>query len=272
MKFSFFSGGKSGKFLLMNQFLYNNKTHCYINGSGKVTYAIMVTPDGHYDWYWEDLEGKLQTFHFKVDTDIIMNRDLWETWFPIGDKGYRHNTLKAYINRQGLTDCTKDFYKCYPHVFRQDIVVNPLPLLGYIGNQGSKKLNKRISTRESVASKNNLEYVIEELKKRTNFVAYKEDVRHMAYNYFGDPKARTMPYDKMKMIIDNNRAIVKNISHLLDFYGIPFEYFNLDTDRYDKSFMLSKQIPTEDGDRFFIDDNIDEQRVNENVERYMHEI
>ena len=59
MKYTYSGGRKTGKYQLRNIFLDNDKsTVCFCGGIPPV-YVAMMTPDYKWDWYWENLDGKL---------------------------------------------------------------------------------------------------------------------------------------------------------------------------------------------------------------------
>ena len=134
------------------------------------------------------------------------------------------------------------------------MITNPLVMLGYGGVLGSKKLLQQIQARTPCLSSGS--NVVEELRKRKNIIAYKEDIRHMAHNFFvgsgrplyKHPDVLVTQTDEgyikeCTKRINYNRAFPPAIADLLDYYKIPYEMFNLDTGNYAEAFDLEHVFP-----------------------------
>lgn len=263
MKYSYFSPGKAGKYILREMFWYNNKTHCLFCCGHPPIYAVMSVPaekSFHFDWYWEDDNtGELvHTTHIE-NNDILMNPLYRETWYPKPTNG--RYTIKELLKPKnnkitgisGSTRCTGDFHKCFKHAFDMDIIVNPLVMLGYGGNLGTGKLGELLRNHDPNLVNIPTEYVVDELNKRKNIVTHKEDIRELARNLFiglghlpyKDPNVlytnTTEKYvQQVTKLINEFRQFEKDIITCLDYYNISYDIFNLDKDDYNQRFNLDQ--------------------------------
>ena len=245
MKYSYFCNRKSGKYTIRTIFLDNNKTHCLMCTGNPPAYAVMMTPDYKWDWYWENLDGEL--VHDSYQDVIPTEQQKWgtphgyhnETWYYKETRG--QYSIKKYLKPDDFIAAkypAGDFQKCFNHAFEQDIIVNPLVMLGYHGVVGKGNLGKRLRERQPRCQVNT-DFVVAELCKRKNYITTKSDIKKLAYNMFAGtgrpPYFNTTEYvSKIRTAIDDNIQFEKDIAGLLDYYGIPYEWFDLDKDDYSK--------------------------------------
>ena len=279
MKYSYFSGGKAGKLLVRNNFWYNNRSHVFFTTGEPPYYAAVTRRSGVCDWYWEQA-GELKTYHH-VESSNMMN-DIYynEVWFP------KPGTVKKYfrsINCEKLT-CCGSFAKCFDVAFSQDMITNPLVMMGYGGTLGSKKLLKAIECRQPTFTGVPIDYVVEELRKRKNIIAYKSDIRHMAHNFFvgsghpfykhPDVLATQTDEGYIKECtkrVNCNRAFPKAIASLLDDYDIPYEWFDLDNADYKKTFDLEVAYTVESDPTPTLDTYVTDKDIVEGwIDDYVH--
>ena len=263
MKYSYFSPGKAGKYILREMFWHNNKTHCLFCCGHPPIYAVMSVPaekSYHFDWYWEDDNtGELvHTTHIE-NNDIFMNPFYRETWYPKPTNG--RYTIKELLKQKnnkitgtsGSSTCKGDFHKCFKHAFDMDIIVNPLVMLGYGGCLGTGRLGELLRDHDPNLVNIPIEYVVDELCKRKNIVTHKEDIRELARNLFiglghlpyKDPNIlftnTTEKYvQQVTKLINHHRQFEKDIISCLDYYNIPYDIFNLDKDDYAQRFNLDQ--------------------------------
>tara|TARA_B100001250_G_scaffold41508_1_gene32797 strand:- start:919 stop:1773 length:855 start_codon:yes stop_codon:yes gene_type:complete len=253
VKYSYFSAGKAGKLLIRNQFWFNNKTHVFFTTGEPPYFAVITTPEGRCDWYWENGLGELSQFHHHEYNDMINKIYYNEMWFPVG------GSIKDWLRRDDISassSCPGQFHLCFSEAFRQDMITNPLVMLGYGGVLGSKKLMKSITSRTPTLENIPLDYVVEELQKRKNIIAYKTNIRHMAHNFFigsgrpfyKHPDVLLTQTDEgyikeCTKRVNTNREFPKVVSKLLDHYNIPYEWFDLDEGNYAEAFDLQRELP-----------------------------
>tara|TARA_B100000900_G_scaffold144426_2_gene122464 strand:+ start:993 stop:1862 length:870 start_codon:yes stop_codon:yes gene_type:complete len=255
MKYSYFCPGKAGKYLIRDMFWYNNKTHSLFCCGTPPIYAVMSTPAGDFDWYWEDdTTGNLVQTSYHVDGDIILDHTYNEIWYPVPTNGI--HSIKKLLKDTDIkasSCCTGNFSKCFKHAFDTDIIVNPLVMLGYGGVLGTNKLGKLLRSHQPNLINIPIEYVVDELNKRKNIVTHKEDIRELARNYFignghipyKDPNVlytdTTEKYvQQVTKQINHNRQFEKDIITCLDYYNISYDIFNLDKDDYGERFNLDQ--------------------------------
>ena len=288
MKYSYFCPSKAGKYFIREQFWYNNKTHAFMCTGDMPMFVVISTSDGQFDWYWEDSSGRLVQASHKVDLgNISFNHDCDEYWFPVETEGKYH--MKNFLRDPDINasrTCPGMFSQCFPHAFEADILVNPLVMLGYGGVLGEKKLSKLLCNRTPNLENIPLDYVINELRQRKNVITHKENMYELARNFFIG--CGHLPYKNPHMfftdteekyvhettkLINQNRQFEKDIANLLDYYDIPYEWFNLDTDDYCEVFGLEKAFrkdedPTLDYVEQIVDKETSDKWINEYVERY----
>ena len=241
MKYSYFSGGKAGKLLIRNLFWLNGKTHVFYTTGEPPYFAAFTTPEGVCDWYWDG-----GSYHH-VESNNMMNKIYYnEMWHPVT------GSIKKFLKQQHPGQ--PRLVDCFQKAFEVDMITNPLVMLGYGGVLGSKKLLQQILARTPCLSTGS--NVVEELRKRKNIIAYKEDIRHMAHNFFvgsgrplyKHPDVLVTQTDEgyikeCTKRINYNRAFPPAIADLLDYYKIPYEMFNLDTGNYAEAFDLEHVLP-----------------------------
>tara|TARA_Y100001973_G_scaffold68046_1_gene99331 strand:- start:2383 stop:3249 length:867 start_codon:yes stop_codon:yes gene_type:complete len=287
MKYSYFCPGKAGKYLIRDMFWHNNKTHCLMCCGEPPIYAVMSTPKGKFDWYWEDSSGRLIQASHKVHDNILLNHNYSETWFPVETKGkYCVKKLLKDSDINASRTCPGLFHKCFEHAFQADLLVNPLVMLGYGGVLGTNKLGKLLRNRTPNLENIPLDYVIDELKQRKNIITHKEDMEQLARNYFiGNGHLPYMNPDvlftnteekyvhEVTKLINSNRQFEKDIADLLDYYNIPYEWFNLDTDNYSEVFELEKTFHKDEDPHHklyenFVDKETSDKWISEYVKNY----
>ena len=288
MKYSYFCPSKAGKYFIREQFWYNNKTHAFMCTGDMPMFVVISTSDGQFDWYWEDSSGRLVQASHKVDLgNISFNHDCDEYWFPVETEGKYH--MKNFLRDPDINasrTCPGMFSQCFPHAFEADILVNPLVMLGYGGVLGEKKLSKLLRNRTPNLENIPLDYVINELRQRKNVITHKENMYELARNFFIG--CGHLPYKNPHIfftdteekyvhettkLINQNRQFEKDIANLLDYYDIPYEWFNLDTDDYCEVFGLEKAFhkdedPTLNYIKQIVDKETSDKWISEYVKNY----
>ena len=257
MKYNYFCPGKAGKYLIRDMFWHNGKTHCLFCCGTPPIYAVMSTPLGNFDWYWEDdITGDIVHTSHTETKNIFLNPNFDEVWYPVPTDGvYSIKKLLKNTSIKASTTCKGDFYKCFNHAFQSDIIVNPLVMLGYGGVLGTGKLGKLLRAAKPNLMNIPIDYVVDELCKRKSIVTYKEDIKELARNFFiGNGH---IPYKnpnvlytnttekyvyQVTKLINENRQFERDIMTCLDHYNIPYEIFNLDKDDYGSCFNLDKPL------------------------------
>tara|TARA_Y100000768_G_scaffold285303_1_gene219781 strand:+ start:3205 stop:4056 length:852 start_codon:yes stop_codon:yes gene_type:complete len=282
MKYTYSGGRKTGKYQLRNIFLDNDKsTVCFCGGIPPV-YVAMMTPDYKWDWYWENLDGEL--VHDTYQDTKPQQGDEWrlqhgyhgELWFYRKTEG--RYSIKKYLKRRPELRVQKypagDFYKCFEYALERDLIVNPIVMLGYVGDSGSEKFAKIIRDKTPNMKNIPIDYVISELNKRKNYIAHKSDIKLMAYNIFcgeGRPPYinETQYVEKVTKIIDDNLKFEKVLAELFTYYGIDYSWFDLDKDNYNL-FGVSKIPDRYVSSNTFRDYPTSKNKIDQWVDDYMN--
>lgn len=247
MKYTYFATIKSGKFQLRSNFWMNKKSTVCLSQVNP-TWCTMSKPVGElykFTWYWVDRDEKLQSHnHFLDIKDKLTDGRYWEPWFPIPDPV----TGNYFINRDNFIS-HENFYQCADDVLAKDLITNPFVLLGYTNTLGSEKMIQKMQQKKPKL--NPPEFIIKELRKRRNIVAYKENIEHLAYNFFASMDMLNNPIESVCDYINSTVRFQKYIPTVLDDYGIEYEMFSLDTGDYAKTFGLDEVLPRESSDTTF---------------------
>tara|TARA_Y100001970_G_scaffold293530_1_gene440996 strand:- start:945 stop:1757 length:813 start_codon:yes stop_codon:yes gene_type:complete len=247
MKYTYFSTLKAGKYLIRSQFWLNRRSCALIVPSNPL-WCVLSKPVGVLDkleWYWCDKETEeLKHHEHYLDTrDKLTNAHYDEMWFPTPDPRGCY-----LIPRHLMSPARQNFYGCVDDILSRDLITNPIPLLGYTGLLGSEKqmTNMKNDNPNIIPPP----HVIEELRKRKNLCVYKEDIRHMAYNFYAG-NGQTKTSEETTEIINQARRFQQLIPKLLSRLDIPYEMFSLDTGDYTKTFNLEKTLPRNSTDSIF---------------------
>jgi len=270
MKYNYFCSIRSGKFLIRSQFWYNRRSCAFVSPSNPLWCVLSRPidlietdiPIDKLEWYWCDRETKeLKKHHYYLDTrDKLTDAHYDEQWYPItNSRGHEFVPKEEW--------CThKNFYGCVDDILQRDLIVNPLPLLGYTdGGLGSRKMQHQLSAGQGKFTP--APYILEELRKRKSIIPYKEDIRDMAYTFFAG-NGRPESSEEVTEQINCARSFRKLLPEILERYDMPYEMFSLDTSDYCKTFGLEQSLPRDSSDKLF---RINEwnQDVDKQVDEYM---
>tara|TARA_B100000945_G_scaffold252320_1_gene209144 strand:- start:971 stop:1792 length:822 start_codon:yes stop_codon:yes gene_type:complete len=242
MKYTYFGGVKSGKFFIRSLFQYNQKSYSLIN-AGHVPFSIITKPCGNgyhsYEWNWEDkfsheLKNWYEVRHLETIDEVLYQRS--------------ENSGMSFTDKNKFAKIPVNLYKIFPRIYESDIVVNPLPSLGYCSMVGSRDMNWNMRTKKPPMN-TDLDYIIKELQSRRNIVVYKENLYDWVQNFFLEGSSKVLEeqgedayVEHIKNNINEARRFEKHLINLLEYYKIPYETFSLDTGDYCKTFGLSKSI------------------------------
>jgi len=258
MQYTYNSPLKGGKFLIRSLFQYNQKSYALTNsGYEKFCYRTYPTVDGYHanQWYWEcKYTRKIRTWyelrHLTTQQEVL--RQTMETVCPFGDtrrwNGYDKSTGKHYP-LHSVVEGSTELYKTFPEIYKSDIIVNPITTLGYTAGICSKEMNWNLR-RGTPNLKVDINYSVNELKKRCNIVTYKGDIYDYIKNHFF---AGAMPLLQKKEgegqyvkycsnLIKECAIYMKLLRKLLESYKIDYEMYDLDSDKYCETFNLEKGL------------------------------
>ena len=269
MKYSYFNTNRSGLSHIRNLGMYNNKTVTHIfkchYAEGNPLCAVIFKPqESIQTWYWEDKEESIPC-DYDIDyvklMDDLRRRPRPKHWIN-GNRGRYYAPIK-----KGIT--SPIFYKSFPKIFESDYILYALPMLGYIGK--GKDIDERLrNDNKNVVV--DLKYSIEQFRKRINIIPYKEDIRHMAREWFiNNYSYKEDWYENISERINYGRQFHKRVEDLFRRLDIPYRLFSLDTGDY-RSIGLEKDLPRNHTEG--IDPTIPEsvmERLEPIVDRYMNE-
>tara|TARA_B100000214_G_scaffold375269_1_gene360909 strand:+ start:1812 stop:2630 length:819 start_codon:yes stop_codon:yes gene_type:complete len=243
MKYTYFAPLKGGKFFIRSLFQYNQKSYSLLS-AGHDTFLNITKPsiNGFHicQWYWEkkfthEIRNWFELRHLTTEEELL----------------YQHSehTLK-FTNTNTFAQCPINLYKIFPQVYESDVVVNPLVSLGYCSGIGSREMNYNLERRMAPMNVD-LEFSLKELRSRCNIVAYKENIFDWVQNFFLESYSNILEregedvyFNHVSNKINDVRLFEKLLINVLEYYRIPYEKFNLDSDDYCKTFGLTKSIDT----------------------------
>ena len=120
--------------------------------------------------------------------------------------------------------------------------------LGYCSGIGGRDMNWDLRMKRPPMNTDTA-FVVNELHKRRNVVAFKENTYHWVSNFFSDGDLSILKIDGEDAYVDwvtrhinESKRFEKYLKNLLEYYKIEYEMFNLDRDNYCDVFGLSKNI------------------------------
>jgi len=249
MKYSYFSTDRAGRLEYHYQALYNNRSVARIKGShSRGLFTTIWNPyNNTRQWYWVNKEDNIR----HVSEHRRYNNIDWTGAMSDHKKRSKENYNSSHwIARKYCWDNPEDleitiknnysiFYKVFDKFFECDHILHPEALLGYHGY--TKPDREGLSMTDALEQDIkyltvDLDYSIDQLKKRKNFVVYKEDIRHWARSWFlgggqmGDDYE--VYYNMIACRLNEARRYPMYIQIALDRYNIPYETWSLDSGDY----------------------------------------
>ena len=243
-----------------------DKTHTDsgATGGGSLLATVIMQPKlKQITWYWEDKTKIINDVDFNLDYLSLINEQKKST----------HTThwLTAHFSynppfTSGYTP--ENFYKTYYRTFhKSDWILDPNPLLGFV---------RKFELPDDIDNDNrqlkiDLDYSIKKLKERRNIIVYKEDIRHMATQWFygGGRYNKNIPehefvtttYDRINIA----RKYPNAMKNFLIRNDVPYEMFSLDTGDY-RTIGFDKLFPRRCTDNI---DTLIPMHVKEKVEKWV---
>ena len=285
MKYTYFSTERGGRLHYDYSALMNGKSVARIKGSSPncsgLFCTIFMPKNNTRQWYWVDNNNNIRhaSEHRRYD-----NID-WIGTVKDHKKRKKDNLLSkhwiarkySWVQPKELEDDIiyqpHNLYKVFDKFFECDHITHPEVLLGYYGytKPDREGLNMNDMLEQDIRYLNvDLDYSIDQLRKRKNIVVYKEDIRHWAKSWFlgggqvGDDYEEY--YNMIACRLNEARRYPMCIQIVLDRYNIPYEMWSLDSGNYN-IFGFDKNLSryeTEDCDsilkehlHYMVDDWID---------------
>ena len=251
MKYTYFSTERGGRLHYDYSALMNGKSVARIKGSSPncsgLFCTIFMPKNNTRQWYWVDNNNNIRhaSEHRRYD-----NID-WIGTVKDHKKRKKDNLLSkhwiarkySWVQPKELEDDIiyqpHNLYKVFDKFFECDHITHPEVLLGYYGytKPDREGLNMNDMLEEDIRYLNvDLDYSIDQLRKRKNIVVYKEDIRHWARSWFlggghvGDDYEEY--YNMIACRLNEARRYPMCIQIVLDRYNIPYEMWSLDSGNY----------------------------------------
>ena len=200
-------------------------------GGSLLATVIMQPKLKQITWYWEDKTKIINDVDFDLDYQSLINEQ----------KKSRNSTHWLVAHRSYNPPFTsghtpENFYKTFYRTFhKSDWILDPNPLLGFVSPK--LKLPDDIDN-DNRQLKIDLDYSIKKLKERRNIIVYKEDIRHMATQWFnggGRYKKKKSEHEFVMTTYDRINIARKYPNAMKNFLirnDVPYEMFSLDTGDY----------------------------------------
>tara|TARA_B100001175_G_scaffold56528_1_gene45542 strand:+ start:227 stop:1063 length:837 start_codon:yes stop_codon:yes gene_type:complete len=247
-KITYTSPDRGGKTHLKILAQLNNKSFCSIQ-QGKGLHATIVR-NNIVQWYWQDYDGIVRTEVKEIDltgkeTDLDYTKECYRAdgsmWLDYDKPHMPHN-----------------LYQVFDKFFACDIISYPLVMLGYYGYPKPGGIHSDIEKIEALDTRTpwlnvDLDYSIKMMRNCKNIIAYKEDKKHEAWNWFTGGGDNTLLHEgkeneyvsQVKLRLHEARKLPDAVRSLYNHYKIPYEMFSLDTGDYKKVFGVEKTIPND---------------------------
>ena len=278
----------------MDKFTYSSckrggKTHVkvlsHLNGmdfghlqQGREQHITIIKPNT-IQWYWQDHDDVVRT----EIKDIVLKGK--ETDLAYTRESFRSD-YSLWINYD-KPHMPHNLYKVFDKLFECDMIQNPMVMLGYYGYPKAGDVHNDIEIIEALETRTpwlkvDLPYSIRMMRNRRNIIAYKEDVRHEAWNYFTGGGNISLLHDgkddeyvrQVTLRLDEARKLPDSLRSLYNYYKIPYEMFSLDTGDYKRVFGIDKTIPNDYTSRLHAESAIDNysDKIDKWVEDYLDKI
>ena len=248
MKCSYFSAERSGKVHYHYSALMNNKSVARPKENCGVACTIFMPSNNTIQWFWVDKDENLRwlrehrNYHDIDWLGTINDHKLGmkennksKHWLA---RGYCHDYSKEiHDNCMWLSN---EYHKLFNKFFECDHLLHPDILLGYWGYTKADKKGLNLSEcllNDIRPMDVDLDYSIDQMKKRKNVIVYKEDMRRMARSWFlGGGMMLDMDdetyYNNISLRINEARIYPTCMQIALDRFNIPYEMWSLDKGDY----------------------------------------
>tara|TARA_Y100001970_G_scaffold117531_1_gene146145 strand:+ start:791 stop:1672 length:882 start_codon:yes stop_codon:yes gene_type:complete len=256
MKDSYFATDRGGRLHYQYSALMNGKSVAKL----RPNHIIIWNPKNNTrSWYWEDKQGKIRyTTEFRRydnvdyiatinDHKLRKNANLRsKNWMAIDYSNYCPDELK-----NTTVHISNKLYKVFDKCFECDCIIRPELLLGYYGyvkdDRDGVHLDEGLE--KDIRINFDIDYSIEQFRKRKNVIVYKEDIRHWAKSWFlgggqiFDDNYESF-YNTISCRLNGARRYYKYMQIALDRHNIPYEVWSLDTGDFCKTFDVEKSFDT----------------------------
>jgi len=286
VKTSYFTTDRGGRLHYHYTALMNGQSVARVKGNCGLFCTIFEPKNNTLQWYWVDEDNNIRWLREHRNYNDI-------DWLgTISDhkkrrkenKKSEHWLARNYCWTQPLeleTDIVwqpHNFHEVFGKFFECDHILHPEVLLGYHGYTKADKEGLNMS--DALLQDNryltvDLDYSIDQMKKRKNIIVYKEDIRRMSRSWFLGGGQMNLDDEEYYCIIscriNEARRIPTCMQIALDRYNIPYEMWSLDKGDY-SVFGLNNDLEryvTEGTDTILKERH--HSKVDQWIDRYMSE-
>ena len=248
MKTSYFSTDRGGRLHYLYSALINGESAVRIKGNIGLYGTIFDPKKNTRESYWEDNDNNIRHVCENKRYDNID----WINTLKDSKKRVKHlKSSKYFMAREVIRSMPKELenniifqpqklYKIFDKFFECDHILHPDILLGYHGYSKPDKEGLNMSDallQDERYLTVDLDYSIDQMKKRKNIIVYKDDIRHMARGWFlggGDMNDKTDEsyYNHISCRINEVRKYPRSMQVALERFDIPYEMWSLDKGDY----------------------------------------
>ncbi len=247
-KYSYFSSDRAGRMHYQYSALMNGKSVVRPTEYCGVSSTIWCPKNNTIQWYWVDKDDNIRWLrehrnYGAIDWKGTINDMKKRSRYNRESKHFlarKYNHDIPYEIEESCVWISDNYHKIFDKFFECDYIIESQVLLGYYGcSKADKKgLNLSDALEQDVRYlKVDLDYSIDQMKKRKNIIVYKDDIKHMAKSWFyGGGQMLDLDEDLFYSIISSRineaRKIPRSMQVALERYGIPYEMWSLDSGDY----------------------------------------
>lgn len=248
MKTSYFSTDRGGRLHYLYSALINGESAVRVKGIIGLYGTIFNPKNNTREYYWEDNDNNIRHV---CENKRYDNIDWINTLKDSKKRAKELKFSKHFMAREVIRSMPKELenniicqpqklYKIFDKFFECDHILHPDILLGYHGYSKPDKEGLNMSDallQDKRYLTIDLDYSIDQMKKRKNIIVYKDDIRHMARGWFlggGDMNDKTDEsyYNHISCRINEVRKYPRSMQVALDRFDIPYEMWSLDKGDY----------------------------------------
>lgn len=286
MKTSYFTTDRGGRLHYHYTALMNGQSVARVKGNCGLFCTIFEPKTNTLQWYWVDKDRNIRWLREHRNYNDI-------DWLgTISDHKKRRKENKKSKHWLALNYCwtqppelesdidwqPHNFHEVFGKFFERDHILHPEVMLGYHGYTKADKEGLNMSDallQDDRYLTVDLDYSIDQMKKRKNIIVYKDDIRRMARSWFlGGGQMNSDDeeyYSTISCRINEARRIPTCMQVALDRYNIPYEMWSLDKGDY-SVFGLNNDLEryvTEGTDSILKERH--HSKVDQWIDRYMSE-
>tara|TARA_B100000214_G_scaffold179660_1_gene129333 strand:- start:712 stop:1587 length:876 start_codon:yes stop_codon:yes gene_type:complete len=248
MKTSYFSTDRGGRLHYLYSALINGESALRLKGDIGLYGTIFNPKNNTRQWYWVDNDNNIRhvSENRRYD-DIDWIGTLKDSKIRKKHINSSEHFMAREVNRSRPKELEDNIiwqphklHEIFDKFFECDHILHPDVLLGYHGY--SKPTREGLNMSDALLKDErylevDLDYSIDQMKKRKNIIVYKDDIRHMARSWFlgggwMSDMSDEMYYNNITCRINEARKYPTCMQIALERYDIPYEMWSLDKGDY----------------------------------------